>query len=122
MPTIALLVFRASDPWGGFAYNMGLANWFAATFEGYITIHTTGNYRFSIISDDGAYLELSDSSGRTRRIIDSPGAHPTTSVSGDIGLTAGVYTVRSETGMNEARRWRIDLDEVRCTTWFLSYL
>ena len=121
VPTIDLAVTGPSAqqfPWRGFAYNMGLEEWFAASFEAYLTIGTEGSYTFSITSDDGAYLELLDASSRTVRIVDNPGVHAVSTVTGAVSLTAGVFKVGRARCERRWEKWSQRAQgDLSCQTW-----
>ena len=81
-------------PWQGFPYGKALVDNFAAIFEAYLTIDSDEVYTFTVGSDDGAMLNLTDSTGRARMVIDNGGVHGVVNKSGSVFLSRGVYHVR----------------------------
>jgi hypothetical protein len=63
--------------------------WFAIDYLGKFWVERPGEYRFSLLSDDGAKLEIDK-----ELIIDNDGTHAPTGVSGSAVLSRGVHTIR----------------------------
>jgi len=63
--------------------------WFAIDYRGKFWIEQAGEYRFSLLSDDGAKLEVDN-----REIIDNDGTHRPIGLSGSALLSRGVHTIR----------------------------
>jgi hypothetical protein len=63
--------------------------WFAIDYRGKFWIEQEGEYRFSLLSDDGAKLEVDN-----REIIDNDGTHRPIGLSGSALLSRGVHTIR----------------------------
>jgi hypothetical protein len=65
--------------------------WFAIEYTGRFWIETGGQYRFSLLSDDGARLEVNG-----RLLIDNDGIHRAVAVSASATLTRGVHDLKVE--------------------------
>jgi len=65
--------------------------WFAIEYTGRLWIEQPGDYRFSLLSDDGAKLYLDD-----QVVINNDGVHGSVAVSGGATLTRGVHDIRVE--------------------------
>lgn len=65
--------------------------WFAIQYTGKIWIENAGQYRFSLLSDDGAMLKLNG-----KVVINNDGIHGPAAVSGSARLTRGVHNVTVE--------------------------
>ncbi|HMH34024.1 MAG TPA: PA14 domain-containing protein [Puia sp.] len=67
---------------------------FAVSYDGFITIPTTGNYTFYTSSDDGSKLYL-NGTAEANRIVNNDGLHGTQQVSGVVNnLSAGAHIIR----------------------------
>jgi hypothetical protein len=75
----------------GFPNVTDRVEWFAIEYTGRIWIEHPGDYRFSLLSDDGARLYLDN-----QVIIDNDGAHSATGISGGATLTRGVHAIKVE--------------------------
>jgi len=64
---------------------------FALVFNKTISIETAGNYSFSTTSDDGSKLYIDDV-----LLVDNDGIHNVTTVTGEIFLEPGEYSLRVE--------------------------
>jgi hypothetical protein len=76
---------------------------FSAQWDGYLYVVRTGRYRFQLISDDGAWLEIDGQS-----VVDNGGHHAPLLREQTIDLTAGPHPVRVRFFQGEGD-WRIDL-------------
>ena len=65
--------------------------WFAIQYTGKFWIEKDGRYRFSLLSDDGARLEVNN-----KLVIDNDGVHGAAAVSASATLTRGVHEIRVE--------------------------
>jgi hypothetical protein len=65
--------------------------WFAIEYTGRFWLEKEGQYRFSLLADDGARLYLDD-----KLVIDNDGIHRATAVSGGATLTRGVHEIKVE--------------------------
>ena len=65
--------------------------WFGIEYTGKIYVEKAGDYRFSLLSDDGAKLKLN---GKT--VVSNDGQHGPTAISAGATLTRGVYEVTVE--------------------------
>ena len=65
--------------------------WFAIEYTGKFWIEESGQYRFSLLADDGAKLYLNN-----EVVIDNDGVHNARAVSGSATLTRGVHEIRVE--------------------------
>lgn len=65
--------------------------WFGIEYTGKIWIQQPGNYRFSLLSDDGARLKLNN-----KVIIDNDGVHGPGARSASADLTRGEYEISLE--------------------------
>jgi len=65
--------------------------WFAIVYTGKLWIETEGQYRFSLLADDGARLTLDN-----RVVIDVDGVHRAEAVSASATLTRGVHEIKVE--------------------------
>ena len=63
--------------------------WFAIDYRGRFWIDGEGEYRFSLLSDDGSRLSIDD-----RELIDNDGQHSAAALSAQAFLTRGVHTIR----------------------------
>ena len=81
-----------STVWPGFSSLLPVDN-FAAIFEAYLTIAADEVYNFTLASDDGSLLNLTDSTGREMKLIENGGDHVMANKSASFFLTAGVYKV-----------------------------
>jgi hypothetical protein len=63
--------------------------WFAIDYRGRIWIDRAGDYRFALVSDDGAKLYIDD-----QVVIDNDGVHPAERREGRVGLAGGVHRIR----------------------------
>ncbi|HKW96683.1 MAG TPA: PA14 domain-containing protein [Bryobacteraceae bacterium] len=65
--------------------------WFAIEYTGRIWIENSGQYRFSLLADDGARLYLND-----KVVVDNGGAHGSFAVSGSATLSRGIHEIKVE--------------------------
>ncbi len=65
--------------------------WFAIEYTGRFWIENGGDFRFSLLADDGAKLYVNN-----RLVIDNDGVHRAGAVSGGATLTRGVYEIKVE--------------------------
>jgi len=63
--------------------------WFAIDYRGRLWIDRPGDYRFALVSDDGAKMYIDD-----EVVIDNDGVHPAARREGRVGLTSGVHRIR----------------------------
>lgn len=63
--------------------------WFAIDYTGRFWIDTPGQYRFSLLSDDGSRLSIDD-----QELIDNDGIHAAAALSASAALSRGVHTIR----------------------------
>lgn len=63
--------------------------WFAIDYHGRLWIDRPGDYRFALVSDDGAKLYIDD-----EVVIDDDGVHGATRREGRVELTGGVHRIR----------------------------
>jgi hypothetical protein len=63
--------------------------WFAIDYTRRFWIQKPGAYRFALISDDGARLEIDG-----REIIDNDGIHPAERRAGSVELAGGIHQIR----------------------------
>lgn len=63
--------------------------WFAIDYHGRIWIDRPGDYRFALVSDDGAKLYIDD-----QVVIDNDGVHEASRLEGQIALNGGVHRIR----------------------------
>ena len=63
--------------------------WFAIDYAGRFWVEQPGEYRFSLLSDDGATLELDK-----KPVVDNDGIHAASALSGSAVLSRGVHTIR----------------------------
>lgn len=63
--------------------------WFAIDYHGRVWIDRPGDYRFAVVSDDGAKLYIDD-----QVVIDNDGVHPALRREGRVPLTGGVHRIR----------------------------
>ena len=73
----------------GFAGITDRFEWFAIEYTGKIWIEKPGEYRFSLLADDGARLRIDD-----ELVIDNDGVHWARALSATANLTRGVHTVQ----------------------------
>ena len=66
---------------------------FAAIFEAYLTIDADEVYTFTLGSEDGSLLNLTDRTGREMTLIDIGGEHVMATTTASCFLAAGVYKV-----------------------------
>jgi len=65
--------------------------WFAIEYTGRVWIQNPGQYRFSLLSDDGAKLYLNN-----QVVIDNDGQHSARAITGSATLTRGVHEIKVE--------------------------
>jgi hypothetical protein len=65
--------------------------WFAIEYTGKIWIEKSGQYRFSLLADDGAKMYLNH-----QVVIDNDGVHGARAVSGSATLTRGIHEIKVE--------------------------
>ncbi|HYZ85094.1 MAG TPA: PA14 domain-containing protein, partial [Bryobacteraceae bacterium] len=63
--------------------------WFAISYAGKIWIESPGEYRFSVLADDGARLYIND-----KLVVDNDGIHGAQAISASASLTRGVFDIR----------------------------
>ncbi len=63
--------------------------WFAIDYNGRLWIQESGEYKFSLLSDDGSKLYID---GRT--IINNDGVHPAVERAGSVKLKTGLHRIR----------------------------
>jgi len=63
--------------------------WFGIEYTGRFWAEQPGQYRFSLLSDDGAKLEVDG-----KELIDNDGMHAPSALSASAVLTRGVHTIR----------------------------
>ena len=63
--------------------------WFAIDYSGKFWVELPGEYRFSLLSDDGAQLEVDK-----KLVVDNSSLHAPTAISGSAVLSRGVHTIR----------------------------
>lgn len=63
--------------------------WFAIDYTGKFWIEQPGRYRFSLLSDDGAILEIDG-----KEVIDNDGQHRATALYANAVLSRGTHTIR----------------------------
>jgi hypothetical protein len=63
--------------------------WFAIDYSGKFWIEQPGQYRFSVLSDDGARLEVD-----RKVIVDNDGTHAPSALTGSAVLSRGVHTIQ----------------------------
>ena len=63
--------------------------WFAIDYHGRLWIDQPGDYRFALVSDDGAKLYIDD-----QVVIDNDGVHPASRREGRGELTGGMHRIR----------------------------
>ena len=63
--------------------------WFALDYDGKFWIEKPGDYRFSLLSDDGAKLYIDDDLA-----IDNDGIHAPATVDGSVTLSGGIHRIR----------------------------
>jgi hypothetical protein len=63
--------------------------WFGIEYTGRFWIEQAGQYRFSLLSDDGARLDLDN-----QELIDNDGTHAASALSGSALLSRGVHAIR----------------------------
>jgi len=63
--------------------------WFAIDYHGHFWIEREGEYRFSLLSDDGSRLRVDD-----RELVDNDGVHSASALSARAFLTRGMHTIR----------------------------
>jgi hypothetical protein len=71
--------------------NSGRSDDVSALYTGYVEVATSGLYTFYTSSDDGSRLYIGD-----QLVVDNDGLHGMTELSGQIGLQAGLHTLRIE--------------------------
>jgi hypothetical protein len=62
--------------------------WFGIDYSGRFWIERPGQYRFSLLSDDGAKLNIDNN-----ELIDNDGTHAASALSGSAFLSRGVHTI-----------------------------
>lgn len=67
----------------------GLVEWFGIRFEGKLDITTSGDYTFTLGSDDGSILYMDGA-----KVADCDGVHPYSERSGTVNLSVGKHTIR----------------------------
>jgi hypothetical protein len=65
--------------------------WFAIEYTGKFWVDTGGQYRFSLLSDDGAKLTIDD-----KVVVDLDGVHAAWAASSSANLTRGVHDIKVE--------------------------
>jgi hypothetical protein len=75
----------------GFAEVTDRFEWFGIDYTGKIWIEKAGEYRFSLLSDDGARLRIGG-----ELVIDNDGVHRASASSASATLTRGVHTIEVE--------------------------
>jgi len=63
--------------------------WFAIDYHGHFWIEREGEYRFSMLSDDGSRLSIDN-----REMVDNDGIHSAAALSARAVLTRGMHTIR----------------------------
>jgi hypothetical protein len=63
--------------------------WFAIDYTGRFWVDKPGAYTFILTSDDGARLYIDD-----RIVVDNDGMHPPSDISGGVGLSSGIHSIR----------------------------
>jgi hypothetical protein len=63
--------------------------WFAIDYAGKFWIEKPGDYKFSLLSDDGAKLYIDD-----EVVIDNDGIHSPATVDGSVTLSGGIHHIR----------------------------
>jgi hypothetical protein len=63
--------------------------WFAIDYDGKFWIEKPGDYKFSLLSDDGAKLYIDEDV-----VIDNDGIHPPATVAGSATLSGGIHHIR----------------------------
>jgi hypothetical protein len=63
--------------------------WFAIDYDGKFWIEKPGDYKFSLLSDDGAKLYIDDDV-----VVDNDGIHPPATVDGSVTLSGGIHRIR----------------------------
>jgi hypothetical protein len=63
--------------------------WFAIDYSGRFWIEKPGAYRFALVSDDGARLEIDG-----HEVIDNDGIHPAERRAGRVDLAGGIHQIR----------------------------
>lgn len=63
--------------------------WFGIDYTGRFWVEAPGQYRFSLLSDDGAKLSIND-----KELIDNDGTHAPSALSASASLSRGVHTIR----------------------------
>jgi len=73
----------------GFPGVKNIIEWFAIQYKGSIVIKKEGEYKFKIISDDGAKLYING-----KLVVDNDGIHKSKAANGKIYLKEGTYKIR----------------------------
>ena len=75
----------------GFPNVDDLFEWFAIEYTGRFWIEKEGQYRFSLLADDGARLEVNN-----KLVIDNDGVHSSFAISAGAMLSRGVHEIKVE--------------------------
>lgn len=75
----------------GFPNIDDLFEWFAIEYTGRFWIEKEGQYRFSLLADDGARLEVNN-----KLVIDNDGVHRAAAISAAATLSRGVHEIKVE--------------------------
>lgn len=89
LPDFGKLKPKASGT--GVAFELGLAKAdgnYGMRFEGVFRAESTGDYTFTLSSDDGSRLLIDG-----KKIVDNDGIHPPQTRSGTVGLTKGIHNI-----------------------------
>ncbi|MEJ7767087.1 MAG: PA14 domain-containing protein, partial [Chitinophagaceae bacterium] len=74
--------------------NAGVNDYFGFLWEGFITIPTTGNYTFELISDDGSKLYFNTPySVGAAALVNNDGIHGAYPISNQLNIQAGLYPI-----------------------------
>jgi len=93
MKSAGTIYTRALNVWPqrfdeGFPGISGRFEWFAIDYNGRFWIDSDGQYRFSLLSDDGARLSIDN-----EELIDNDGIHPASALSASAFLSRGIHTI-----------------------------
>lgn len=72
---------------------------FSAEWTGYLSVEKAGLYTFDLVSDDGAFLYIDESPGRSP-VVDNGGVHGAQVASGSVELLPGTHRVRLRYAQN----------------------